>query len=303
MKILRVVLGVVLVLGLVVRFGLLTASAVPEKARFSLDLAALRDAAGPVEACPTSAHSERVATAEMPGPLVIANGPWAKLPFGFYAWQLRYDDGTTVILDPVHSPATQEKESKGQPYDLAAWERQEKAISAASAIAATHEHYDHLGGATDSAHFASFGPKLKLPAAQLKAPKFGGVTRDLSGGQPTLESGPEGSLHKVAPGVVAITAAGHTPGSQMFFVRLKGGAELLLIGDITWQEANLKAPATRTRLVSTLMGEDAEAVTHQIRAILDFQKANPAVDVVVAHDIPAMERRFASGAVGRGFNN
>ncbi len=301
MKILKVALAVLLGLVLVVRFGLLTARAVPERARFTLDLDALREAGGPVETCPASAHAEQVARVRMPGPLVIAGGPYSGLTFGFYSWLLRYEDGSAVMLDPVHSRQTQDRESRGQPYDDAAWERQEKAIASASAIAATHEHYDHVGGAADSAHYASFGPRLKLTAAQRKPPRFGAVARDLSG-EPTLESGPEGSLHQVAPCVVAITAAGHTPGSQMFYVRLKGGAEFLLVGDIAWQEANLERLRPRARLASLIMGEDDEAVTHQLRAILDLKKAHPSIDVVVAHDIPAMERRFQGGAVGRGFH-
>jgi glyoxylase-like metal-dependent hydrolase (beta-lactamase superfamily II) len=300
-RILKVLLVVVVGLVAVGAYGLFTSREVPEKSRFALDLNAMREAAGPIDACPTSARAELVAGADLPGPVVMAGGPFSMLRFGFYSWQLRYDDGTAVLLDPVHSRRTQDQQAKGQPYDDAAWDRQEKAIAAASVIAVTHEHYDHLGGAADSAHFASFGPKLKLTAAQRRKPSMAGVTRDLAG-EPTLESGPEGSLHKVAPGVVAVTAPGHTPGSQMFFVRMKGGAELLLVGDIVWQEANLETLTTRARFVSWL-GEDAEAITHQMRAIVDFKKANPSADVVVAHDVPAMERRFASGAVGRGFND
>jgi glyoxylase-like metal-dependent hydrolase (beta-lactamase superfamily II) len=300
MKALKVIAVVLVGLVLVVRFGLLTAQDVPDKARFTLDLGALREAAGPQEACPESARADQVARADMPGPGVISGGPWSMITFGFYAWQLRYADGTSVVLDPVHSRQTQEKNGHGPAYDDAAWERQEKALVAASAIASTHEHYDHIGAA-ESAHYAEIAPKLKLTPVQRQPPRFGDVGRDLSAAG-TLESGPEGSLHEVAPGVVAITAAGHTPGSQMFYVRLKGGSEFLLIGDIAWQEKNLELPRTRARVVSWIMGEDAEAITHQIRAILDFKKANPSADVVVAHDIPAMDRRFASGAVGKGLN-
>lgn len=300
-KALKIIAAVLVGLVLVVRFGLLTAREVPDKARFSIDLNALREAAGPLEACPESARAEQVGRAGMPGPGVISGGPWSMITFGFYSWQLRYADGTSVLLDPVHSRRTHQKNGHGDAYDDDAWDRQEKALLAASVIAVTHEHYDHLGGAADSAHYAEIAPKLKLTAAQRQPGRVAGVDRDLSGAG-TLESGPEGSLHKMAPGVVAITAAGHTPGSQMFYVRLKGGAEFLLIGDVAWQEKNLELPRARARAVSMLMGEDAEAITHQLRAILDFKKANPAVDVVVAHDIPAMDRRFASGAVGKGFN-
>jgi hypothetical protein len=87
----------------------------------------------------------------------------------------------------------------------------------------------------------------------------------------------------------------------MFYVRLKGGAELLFLGDVAWQEANLERGVTRARLVSWVMGEDDEAIVHQLRAVLDFKKANPQIDLIVAHDIPAMDKRFASGAVVKGY--
>ena len=97
-----------------------------------------------------------------------------------------------------------------------------------------------------------------------------------------------------------ISAAGHTPGSQMIYARLKGGAEFLLLGDIAWQHQVLDEAKTRARLTSMVMHEDAVAVTHQLRAILDFRKANPGVDIVISHDVALMEKRFAEGKVGKG---
>ena len=41
-------------------------------------------------------------------------------------------------------------------------------------------------------------------------------------------------------------------------------------------------------------------MTHQLRAILDFRKANPGVDIVVSHDVALMEKRFGEGKVGQG---
>jgi glyoxylase-like metal-dependent hydrolase (beta-lactamase superfamily II) len=293
--------GIALVLlVLVVKFVLLTARPLPDKARFALDLNALREAAGPTEALPESLHALQVASFEVPELGPVAGGGFSTVRFGFYGWQLRYADGTSAMLDPVHSHATNDLQAKGAPYDDAAWAEQEKAIAQASVIAVTHEHYDHLGGVADSAHFDTFGNKLKLTARQRQKAPFSGVARDLSG-EPTLESGPEGSIHKVAPGIVAITAAGHTPGSQMLYLRLKSGPELLLLGDVAWQSGNLERGVTRARVVSWIMREDDEAVVHQLRAAIDFKKANPQIDLVVAHDVVAMDKRFASGAVVKGY--
>lgn len=300
MRKLAVGLAVTLVAAAVLVTVMLGGAELPAKARFDIDLAALRQAAGPIESGPSQAAAERVAQLNAPECAAVAGGGFKMVAFGMYSWLLTYADGTSLMIDPVHSRKTNEEQSKGEPYDDAAWERQERAIAKANVIVATHEHYDHLGGATDSAHFDTFGPKLKLTAAQRQRPRVAGVGRDLSG-PATLESGPEGSTHPVAPGVVAVTTPSHTPGSQLLYVRLSSGRELLFVGDVVWQEASLERERPRARGVSLVMGEDVEALTHQIRAIIDLKRREPSLDIVVAHDQPAMERRFLSGAVTRGF--
>jgi glyoxylase-like metal-dependent hydrolase (beta-lactamase superfamily II) len=296
----RVALAVVAGLAAFVWYALFTGVGVPDKARFAIDLQALRAAAGPEAALPVEARAERVAGFGAPKQAAMAGAGFSKVEFGFYVWQLVYPDGSTAVLDAVHSHAMHKANHYDDAgYDDAAWEHQEKAVATARIMAITHEHHDHLGGFSESSHYAEFGPRLKLTEAQRRLPPMGGIGREL-GGAPNLESGPEGSLHVIGPGLVAISAPGHTPGSQMIYVRLKGGRELLLIGDVAWQNFVLERAGNRPHLVDWLAREDGVAIGHQIRAILDLAKANPGLDVVVAHDIPAMEARFASGAVGRG---
>lgn len=288
--VLALALGVLLLIGL-------REVPVPERARFAIDLGALRALAGPDDALPERARADLVGQSFFPEFIGIAGGGAARMPLGFYVWQFAYGDGSHVVIDAVHSRASHPAVT-GAYYDDA-WQRQERAVGAASVMAVTHEHNDHLGGFTESTHFDRLGAKLKLNAAQRGHPRAGGVARDLKG-EATLESGPEGSLHKVAPGVVAISAPGHTPGTQMLYVRLKGGREFLLIGDIAWQGTALERVRNRPKLPTWILGEDSLAVAHQLRAILDFKKVNPSVDVVVSHDIGQMEARFAAGRVTRG---
>src|SRR5262245_9915057 len=131
-KALKILLGIVVVAALFMKFVFFGARAVPDKARFAIDLAALREQAGPVEACPATAHALKVASFEQPAAGVIAGEGLSMLPFGFYVWQLAWADGSSAILDPVHSKRTNEKQASGTPYDEAAWKDQEAAIAKAS---------------------------------------------------------------------------------------------------------------------------------------------------------------------------
>ena len=295
-KVLKVAFALLTVLLLVLFYGVRTSVPVPATSRFTIDLAALRTAAGPDDALPAIARAEEVARADLPNPGVIEGGAFKNVTFAFYCWQFVYGDGSSAVVDTVHDRKKHESDYAGFPYRDAGWEHQERALLAAKAIAVTHEHHDHIGGIAASAHGAKLAPALKLTAAQRRLPPFGGTGLPI-GGEPTLESGPEGSLHVVAPGIVAITAAGHTPGSQLIYVRLKDHRELLLIGDVAWSQANLSLARTRPRLTSWVMSEDAEAVVNQLAAIIALHRAAPAVDVVVSHDAAAMEARFKSGAV------
>ena len=298
-QVLKVVAGLVFVLLALLIYGVRTAEEVPATARFQLNLAALRTAAGPDEGLPVALRAEEVARAELPNPGVVVAGEFKDVTFGFYCWQVLWADGSSAVIDAVHDRKKHQSDHAGSPYRDAGWEHQERALGAAKAIAVTHEHHDHIGGIVDSAHGGKLGPALKLTAAQRRLPPFGGGSRAL-GGDPTLASGPEGSLHVIAPGIVAVGAAGHTPGSQMIYLRLKDHRELLLIGDIAWSQANLDLARTRPRLTSLVMSEDAEAVVNQLAAILALHRAEPAVDIVVSHDVPGMEVRFKSGAVAQG---
>jgi glyoxylase-like metal-dependent hydrolase (beta-lactamase superfamily II) len=273
---------------------------IPERGRFAIDLAALRAFAGPEETLPEKARAELVAEGAFPEFFAIARGGLHKVPFGFYAWQFVYQDGTSALIDAVY-PKKMHHEGFGKsaPYHDDGWERQERAVATASVVAVTHEHADHLGGISESAHFNELGRRLKLTATQRQLPPAGGIPRTL-GGEPTLESGEEGSLHKIAPGIVAISAPGHTPGTQMVYVRMKDQREFLLVGDVAWQGTYFERMRQRPKLVTWLMGEDSPAVANQLRAVIDLKQAQPSLDVVVAHDVGQMEKRFSAGTVIKG---
>jgi glyoxylase-like metal-dependent hydrolase (beta-lactamase superfamily II) len=101
-------------------------------------------------------------------------------------------------------------------------------------------------------------------------------------------------LRSLAPGVVLIRAAGHSPGSQMVFVRLASGEELILVGDLVWNMAGLERNIQRPEATSRDLGEDREAVQRQI----DWVRRITADQNVVA--VPCHDKRWLEALTERG---
>jgi glyoxylase-like metal-dependent hydrolase (beta-lactamase superfamily II) len=109
-------------------------------------------------------------------------------------------------------------------------------------------------------------------------------------------------LHAIAPGVVLIKAPGHTPGSQMIFVRLASGREYLFMGDVASLADNVLLQHQRSRYVTRFIsGDDRAAVAAQLRAIDDLHRQAPAMVLVPGHDGPTIAALIGQGALTAGF--
>ncbi len=98
-----------------------------------------------------------------------------------------------------------------------------------------------------------------------------------------------------------VKAAGHTPGSQMVFVQLADGKELLFLGDVAWHMDQIRELWYRPRLVTDLfIGEDRDAVLAQFRTLHDLAEREP-VQLVVSHDVDQRKALIESGALGSHF--
>jgi glyoxylase-like metal-dependent hydrolase (beta-lactamase superfamily II) len=96
----------------------------------------------------------------------------------------------------------------------------------------------------------------------------------------------------IAPGVALLKAAGHTPGSQMVYIRLATGQEVILAGDVAWLMAGIEQQRQKPAAVSRALAEDRAALGAQIAWL--HRMAAAGVTVIVAHDAPwlsELERR------------
>src|SRR5262249_52022969 len=108
--------------------------------------------------------------------------------------------------------------------------------------------------------------------------------------------------YPLAPGVVLIRAPGHTPGSQLVYVRLESGPELPFIGDVAWHMDQLRELWYRPRLVTDVfIGENRAQVLDEFRTLHDLAQSEPDVVVVVSHDVDERKDLIARGVLGEHF--
>jgi len=250
------------------------------------DLAELRRLADAVPGPkPTAIAIQTVGWRRVPGTLFVAGGGLKRRLISIQAVLIHGPWGE-VAVDSGFG-ARDAREFGLEKYFPAFQSRVDAALRRARLIVFTHEHLDHMGGL-------------------LRLPDFAGVARKAL---ITPEQSPAGSLAKtlpwpngaavkpfryrryaaVAPGVVLIRTPGHTPGSQMVFVRLADGREYLLAGDTATMTRSWTKLRARSRLVGDLLvGEDRAAVFAWLKAIRALHRADPALVVVPGHEDEAL---------------
>ncbi len=292
MKRALIVVAVLLAIGAPAYWWLTGHNGEPEGV-YPLDLTALRRLANELPGeKPVAVHAEHVATLDFPERAVLAGASWSPVKLTVYAFQVKYADGTTGLIDSAMDEATSKSEGASF-FDGDAFKRVLAAAEAARFIVVTHEHYDHMGGVAvhpklESLQFRVTPQQLAVPenlapvvfpeAAKAKLPKL------------EYEQGAA-----IAPGVVVWRAAGHTVGSQVVFVQRADGEEFLFLGDVAWHRENYLQVRERARLATLIMKENRGAVLAQLAAVKALAEANPKLHVVPGHDPKVYADAFAAG--------
>ena len=166
-------------------------------------------------------------------------------------------------------------------------------LGTAGLILFTHEHFDHMGGLVAALHGPGGGQMLaraRLNPAQLPPAPLAATLdwpRGLALPRPSLGPGPQA----LAPGLVVIPTPGHTPGSQMIYVRLGNGREYLFTGDTATLEVSWRQRRARSRLISMVVGapaEDRAAVYGWLATINRWHREAPAMVIVPGHEWEAL---------------
>jgi glyoxylase-like metal-dependent hydrolase (beta-lactamase superfamily II) len=296
-----VLLAVIVLAGFAYYMLILQMSSV-DRTLYGIELSEVRALAGSLDGdLPLSVNTEAPVTIEFPGAAVVTGWSWSPRPLPIYAYQVVYPDGH-LMIDAAMSEDQAALGGGATAFDDDSYGRLMAALSNANRIVFTHEHYDHVGGAVAHPDAAKLLERVTLTDQQLAYPEnWMGVEYSkeaLEGYEPLVYEG----LHALAPGIVLIEAAGHTPGSQIVYVRLQSGQEFLFIGDVAWNYAGINLVRPRPNLVShAFLGEDRARTHAQVAELKALEEANPEIAIIVGHDGPRTEDQIANGLLGNRF--
>lgn len=275
----------------------------PSGSSVAIDWTRVRTLAGPASESPLMIRTDVVARGTFYGWMICAGCGWDETPMEFRSYQLVYADGRTVVIDAVHDAAVHAAMPMMGEYEPQAFTRQTEAIRRAERILLTHEHWDHSNGLRAVIGEAAVRERLWIPQAQ----RGSAAMREAGLSAAELADLPATggvAIQAVASGVVVIPMPGHTPGSQVVYVRRADGVEYLFLGDIVWNARNLRERRGKSRMISWVAGEDRAALLDQIAFFADLAAGDGRTQspwqLVVAHDPEQNARLVAEGFLEAG---
>jgi glyoxylase-like metal-dependent hydrolase (beta-lactamase superfamily II) len=254
---------------------------------------------------PRSVHVLRLAPGEAPQSAVMEGGSNELIRMTPSVCQIRFTDGWIMVdagIDKDTIAARGPRPAGAPIIPEEKYELIQRALVGARSIVVTHEHDDHVAGVIRSSARDVIAPKTLLTRAQIQT-----LIEHPNNPAIRLEAGSADKycvidydvLYPLAPGVVLIKAPGHTPGSQMVYVHLASGKEILLIGDITWAMAGIEQRRLKPERVSKDLGEDRAAIQKEIEWLHNVMGK---LNLVNSHDDDSITTQIRAGVLQDGLD-
>ena len=267
---------------------------------FAADLSVMRAMSTVLPgALPVAVNGVRVAASIRPRKFVIAGGDDTPVTMPRTAFQVIYPD-CTVMIDSGLDKATHDSFSpdKPEPYYAEQFAKLTRALDAARAIVLTHHHADHVAGVVTSPNFAALAAKtiitMDVADCLMNTPHRPHLklTQQAIGKFIVLDYPQH---YPVAPGIVLVRSPGHSTDSQMVYIRLQSGREILHSVDSAWVMDNIREVKGKA---APWVKEDVPSVMGQLRWLKTVAETEKSVTILVTHDDELFERLTTSGAIG-----
>jgi glyoxylase-like metal-dependent hydrolase (beta-lactamase superfamily II) len=208
-------------------------------------------------------------------------------------YQVVYPDHTLIIDTGMDRASF--AQMFGGSLSAESYDQIQSAMRHCQTILLTHEHLDHIAGLSTSAYLDELLPKLVLSREQLYSIlQAKTLTPEQLANLTPLDYG---QYHSIAPGMVLVKAAGHSPGSQMVYLRLQNGSEFLLVGDVVWSMDSLTRLKGRPLFMSLMIQEDIPAIRNQARLLHDLIQTQP-IHLLISHDYGQFQDAIQQGLIG-----
>ena len=212
-------------------------------------------------------------------------------------FQVRFRHGWIMVDAGMDSASLH----RGRSFKADNFAQVESALEKANLIVITHEHVDHVQPLVKSSIADQVAPHTMLTREQIETlltkPKVAFTSLDSSQVSHYLVVEYARAL-PIAPGVVLIKAAGHTPGSQMVYVKLASGKEMILVGDIAWRLLGVDSQRQKPDSTSRFMSEDRTAIGKLLAWLKNVQAQG--ISVVVSHDGTQLQSLAKRGVLTEG---